>query len=614
MPTDLLGPLGDEPVPPLTPAAVVRARGEQRSRRRRAALAGATALTLALAGGVGIALGVPAGTDALRPEPYATSGTGEDVLTAALLDPDDVGAVIGGRWDLRPTDDVPFDVVLTGCTGAATPAPRTALRFLDGPNGHAVGEHLALHLDEAAAQEAYVRALGALRACGESSPAYHVFEEGSALPQAYGQVVEGTSLRPFSLQRVGRAVVVVVEQGPMDASRALAEAAADEVRSALGGIAPPPTPEPATVTPQQLLDGPSVQAVLGGSWSTLPDLREDVYVSTYACPEGAPAARAGLSRGLESTDGQALGSQVLAFPDLATAAAVHAQLRTDVQRCPSRPEDSEDGRATASHELVPSLPGAGEDRFYLRTASRDCDDCPERAAVVAVARVGLWLVLVGGSPELEPELPRLADAAVARAGGTSAAPTAGPPARDWSLSDAFLPPEVAAEAELPGWKVVSRLDPADGPVADPCRDGSPPMSEAVTEVAARAMGSTREAGGSNLAQEVYRYDSPDSAAEAFAVHEQRYARCAEVPEQSGPDGQSVRSEVVARTADRLLVRRIPCMSGGCAAHFSTYEMVVRVGSAVTLVAYAISEDGDPAEEAHALAAAVERRLRDVVSG
>ena len=274
MPTDLLGPLGDEPVPPLAPAAVVRARGEQRSRRRRAALAGATALTLALAGGVGIALGVPAGTDALRPEPYATSGTGE----------------------------------------------------------------------------------------------------------------------------------------------------------------PTPTPTP-------------------------------------------PA-----------------------------------------------------------------------------------------------------------------------------------------PARDWSLSDAFLPPEVAAEAELPGWKVVSRLDPEDGPVADPCRDGSPPMSEAVTEVAARAMGSTREAGGSNLAQEVYRYDSPDSAAEAFAVHEQRYARCAEVPEQSGPDGQSVRSEVVARTADRLLVRRIPCMSGGCAAHFSTYEMVVRVGSAVTLVAYAISEDGDPAEEAHALAAAVERRLRDVVSG
>ena len=462
MPTDLLGPLGDEPVPPLAPAAVVRARGEQRSRRRRAALAGATALTLALVGGVGIALGVPSGTDALRPEPYATSGT-----------PD------------------------------ATPSP-----------------------------------------------------------------------------------------------------------------VPDPTAEAPRVTPQQLLDGPSVEAVLGGSWSTLPDLREVVHLSTFPCPEGPPAAVAGLTRGLESADGQRLGQEVLAFADVATAADLHAQLRADVQRCPTRPEDSEDGRATASHELLTRLQGVSDDRFYLRTASRDCDDCPERAGVVAVARVGLWLVLIGGSTELEPDLPGLADAAVARAGGTSPTSTADPSARDWFLPDAFLPPVQAAEAELPGWMIQDSHAPDDiTSVADPCQEGTLPLADQIRDQGEQAMGSEREAGGSSLLQEVYGYSSATTAEQAFAEYEQRYTRCASVQDPNASEGWTIRSAVVEDTGARVVVRRIPCSpEAACAEHFSTYVFLVRVADAVTVVAYTIAEDGDPAEEARALAAAVERRLREAVIG
>lgn len=289
------------------------------------------------------------------------------------------------------------------------------------------------------------------------------------------------------------------------------------------------------------------------------------------------------------------------------------------------PEPLDDRLAGLRSTPVPPLaPAAAVRARGDRRRSRHRAALAAAAALAAVGVLGAVALSAGGSAK--PDSLQPAPFASEPAGATAMpAPSPlldpepspvmkEPPPAPWAMTEAFLPPEAAGEAEQPGWTVTSQLDPQDGPVADPCREGSAPLAEEVVEVVGRAMGSSREVGGSNLAQEVYRYSSPQSAADAFAVYEERYARCAEVPDDQAPEGQTIRSEVVDRAPDRLLVRRIPCMSGGCTDHFSTYEMVVRVQDAVTVVAYAIAEDGDPAQDARALVAAVERRLREVVGG
>lgn len=73
MPDEMFRPLGDGAVPPLAPAATVRARGDQRRARTRAALAGTGALAVVLAFAGGYALVGGEERDALRPPPAAGS-------------------------------------------------------------------------------------------------------------------------------------------------------------------------------------------------------------------------------------------------------------------------------------------------------------------------------------------------------------------------------------------------------------------------------------------------------------------------------------------------------------------------------------------------------------
>ncbi len=75
MPDDLLGPLGDGPLPPLAPAAAVRARGDQRRRRGAAVLAGATALSLVLGAAAASALLSGDERDALQARPAPSVST-----------------------------------------------------------------------------------------------------------------------------------------------------------------------------------------------------------------------------------------------------------------------------------------------------------------------------------------------------------------------------------------------------------------------------------------------------------------------------------------------------------------------------------------------------------
>lgn len=141
-----------------------------------------------------------------------------------------------------------------------------------------------------------------------------------------------------------------------------------------------------------------------------------------------------------------------------------------------------------------------------------------------------------------------------------------------------------------------------------------PLDDRVRDQGERVMGSTREVGGSSLVQELYAYESPADAEQAFAEYEQRYDRCASVQDPNNAAGWTIRSEVVDRSDGGVLVRRIPCSpEDACTEHFSTYTMLVREAEALTVVAYMIGEDGDPAEAARALLAAVQEQLRQVVS-
>ena len=77
MPDEMFRPLEDGAVPPLAPAATVRARGDQRRARGRAAFAGTGALAVVLAFAGGYALVGGEQTDALRPPVAGTSPSPE---------------------------------------------------------------------------------------------------------------------------------------------------------------------------------------------------------------------------------------------------------------------------------------------------------------------------------------------------------------------------------------------------------------------------------------------------------------------------------------------------------------------------------------------------------
>jgi hypothetical protein len=149
-------------------------------------------------------------------------------------------------------------------------------------------------------------------------------------------------------------------------------------------------------------------------------------------------------------------------------------------------------------------------------------------------------------------------------------------------STAFLSPEAAARVERPGWSVDEDHEPEAGPLLDPCGDGGFPRADDIAASDERAMGSRREVGGSGLAQEVFRYSSPQAAADALAGYADAVERCPERPAPQSPEGYTDRYSVVEQAEEdgvrRLLVRRQPCMPGGqCTAHFRTYLFAARSG-------------------------------------
>jgi hypothetical protein len=191
-----------------------------------------------------------------------------------------------------------------------------------------------------------------------------------------------------------------------------------------------------------------------------------------------------------------------------------------------------------------------------------------------------------------------------------------PEPRAWQVGGAFLSPEQASTAEMPGWAVDGEHEPGAGPLLDPCQQGRHPGPFETSQE--RAMASVREAGGSRLVQEVFRYPSAQDASAAFEEYAAQVERCPSAPAVEGPEGYTSRFTAVDRSAEQggqqLLVQVQPCDDqGACTAHFRTYLFVAQATDGLTAVAYGIGEDGDPVEDASALLDAAAKALSAAVS-
>jgi hypothetical protein len=135
----------------------------------------------------------------------------------------------------------------------------------------------------------------------------------------------------------------------------------------------------------------------------------------------------------------------------------------------------------------------------------------------------------------------------------------------------------------------------------------------VVASARQVLASSREAGGSELVQEVLRYASVDAAEAAFEEHLARVERCPVAPAPASPPGHVERYAVVAEPAvpgaRAALVQVQPCDdSGACPAQFRSYLLLAHAADGLTTAAYALAEDGDPRDAAEALLAALAERL------
>lgn len=278
------------------------------------------------------------------------------------------------------------------------------------------------------------------------------------------------------------------------------------------------------------------------------------------------------------------------------------------------------GPRTRARKAARSAFGAAALSVVLLTTSCGGDD--DGGGKIAQPAPSEDVVCLGGSYEPMEEgvtVPRdeaCPQDSPSASASTSASPTpaSGP---TWEPAAAFLSPEAAAQAELSGWRVDEEYEPEAGPLLDPCGEADFPWAEDVVASDERAIGSQREAGGSRLAQEVFRYSSPQAAADALAGYADAVERCPERQSPQAPEGYTDRYSVVEQTGSdgvqRLLVRRQPCApQGQCTAHFRSYLVAAQAGDGVTVADYGIGEDGDPEDDARALLVAAAEQLTAAV--
>ena len=383
-----LSALTRTPVGALPGAAAARERGEQRTRRRNASLAGAGALLAVLALTAGTALS--GGRDRVAPAPFAdpSSRAAEEGLAVSLLDPED----LAGAWELRPTDDYPFAPLPDGCREEeevfGTPSV-TALRFLDGEQ-RIVGHALKGYPDEAQAQAAFGRLVDAIEACGEPTFTLLGGLPGSGPDRVYGRYVQADFGVGFVVERFGAvlsgAAVRAARPAPDEAELPpLAEAARGAVEGGPGDAPEPgdPPPPPPPGADAALLDPGAAGAVAPGTWkASAVDPGRFFDPCAGAPPLAAPVESASRTLSVDrEAGGTTLDHQVLLYASADDARRALQELEEAVQQCAPVPVAGGDG--TTTYEVL-------EDEqlgdLLVRVEER-CPACPRSPSFVVVSQV-----------------------------------------------------------------------------------------------------------------------------------------------------------------------------------------------------------------------------------
>lgn len=409
------------PIAPLPGAAAAQERGAQRTRRTRAALSGAGALVVVVAVTAGAALAGGGGSalreDRLGPATAGPSPVLETGLNAALLDPEDVIAVRGGEWELRATDDLPFDPMPSGCRGDTTVfgdgGTGSALRFVDGTKD-VIGHGVRAYATTAEAAAPFGRLIDSIEACDGMSVTLVGGLPGSGPDRVYGSYVQANFFVGFTVERVDSFLTGVAlrtdrprrgaEDGVYEQLPALADAAAAEVRelvpaapAAAASSVPPEAadwrqPDPGLLRAQDVAAaGLSTWDV---QWLTDP---EGGATGCMRAAMGDPPRypEVGAWGRMVRVADDALAQQSTArYPDAALASKAFASHVAALRACPTEeivdwPGEPRVVLSVATHEVVEESP----DRLLVRTTYA-CDTCDGRATYLAVLRVGAWLTVL----------------------------------------------------------------------------------------------------------------------------------------------------------------------------------------------------------------------------
>ncbi len=320
----------------------------------------------------------------------------------------------------------------------------------------------------------------------------------------------------------------------------------------------PPTPSPSATATRAaepplsalLLRPRDVGAALGGTWTVGSAAVEPLPFGCLGDVPSVPVATAYAAH----QDGRRAAHQVARYPSAAAARAAYRAFVDGVRRCDGWALDRVEG-----------------DVAYVRRGS----------ATHAVRVVGTVVsgVSVNGDAR---RLPELADRAAARVRCPDCPPAAPP----WSAEDALLDVADARQVEPGAWQ---RETSPGGRVLDPCPGRTPRREDAaVRDSAEGGLVLRREAGGTGVDQEVYRYPSARLAAAALDGYERAVRRCPREP--GSVRGTTTLYDVARREADALYVR-VGC-AGECVP-WPVYVAVVRVGDGLAVVEAGWGEDGDP---------------------
>lgn len=149
------------------------------------------------------------------------------------------------------------------------------------------------------------------------------------------------------------------------------------------GTSPSEVPGAAAEVPDELLlDADDVGQITGGTWKSV-QTAGATFAALQVCGTSDIGGIAGRRRSLIGPSNALVVTQVVRFPD--SSGGLITSLEADVGRCPSRPDDSEQGGAIVEHELVAARDEASA---LIRATSRECPTCQPTSRLWLAVQVG----------------------------------------------------------------------------------------------------------------------------------------------------------------------------------------------------------------------------------